>query len=243
MSATPMLAEKATRFGLLAKVRKSTSTSLRKFGIPDLVAADDEMVVHGVQMRCRRVAVEREVGFADVRAGEDPPAGLLRRAVAGPRPAQPARPKSRRASFRPRQERPEQRAQRRARHGARGVDDGGAGEAEPGDDPLHRIVLQPVAEVRVVDDRDEPHPAAIDRSIHRHRTPPSPPAGVRALPLAGAASPPAGSLAAARSAPSALAEVRRPAVDCCGRARHADSIRRNAARPKRQKPRREDKPC
>ena len=76
---------------------------------------------------------------------------------------------------------------------------------------IEELSDEPVAEVRIVDDRDEPHPAAIHRSIHRHRTPPSPPAGGGRPP-----SPPAvrQSHAAARSARSGRKSALRGR--CCG---------------------------
>ena len=76
---------------------------------------------------------------------------------------------------------------------------------------IEELSDEPVAEVRIVYDRDEPHPAAIHRSIYRYRTPPSPPAGGGRSPL------PARSPPIARRGP--IGPVRRKSAlrgRCCG---------------------------
>jgi hypothetical protein len=83
---------------------------LPELGIPDLIAADDEVIVHRVEIAGGRVAIDREVGLVDMGAAEGAGACVLLAAKAegrdtlplGAPPEDPARepPPSRRTGER-----------------------------------------------------------------------------------------------------------------------------------------------
>ena len=99
---------------------------LPELGIPDLIAADDEVVVHRVEIAGGRVAIDREVGLVDMGAAEGAAACVLLGAKAQGRDALPLGAPPEDPAREPPAEPPNQRARadrRRARlgRGARSV--------------------------------------------------------------------------------------------------------------------------